>query len=102
MADLRLSPRVGEDGCARIGEKKCENYRGTTAETREASVRYDAIATDSWNSFEKVFSGTKHLARKQYTKGIGGNNCRFHSANGNKTLVIYRLVNNTTPLKKIS
>ena len=44
-------------------------------------VRYGAIATDSWDSFEKVSGGGRHLTGKQYTKGIEGNNCRLRHRN---------------------
>ena len=41
------------------------------------SVRYGAIATDNRGSFGKVSGGGDRLPGKQYTKDIGGNNCRL-------------------------
>lgn len=43
----------------------------------ELGVSYDAICTDDWNSFVKVFCKDNHIIGKRHTVGIEGNNCRL-------------------------
>ena len=44
---------------------------------KEIGISYDRIATDNWDSFLAVFGGGGHLAGKEHTGGIEGNNCRL-------------------------
>jgi IS1 family transposase len=40
-------------------------------------ISYDRIGTNHWDSFLATFGGDRHLAGKQYTVGMEGNNCRL-------------------------
>jgi IS1 family transposase len=44
---------------------------------QELGISYDLIATDNGDSFLAVFAEGGHLAGKEHTVGIEGNNCRL-------------------------
>jgi IS1 family transposase len=40
-------------------------------------IVYDEVCSDKRDSFIAVFKENKHVAGKEYSKGIEGNNCRL-------------------------
>ena len=68
----------------------------------------NAVAESFYKTVKKEFVRKMEFSTLENLKLLFGdwvhwyNNCRFHSANGNKTPVTYRLENNVAPLKKIA
>ena len=68
----------------------------------------NAVAESFYKTVKKEFVKKREFPSLENLRLLFGdwvhwyNNCRFHSANGNKTPVAYRLENTVTPLKKIA
>jgi IS1 family transposase len=59
------------------GQRGIKTVEKLKERLKSLRASYGSMATDAWESFAATFKEDEHLAGKQYTKGIEGNNCRL-------------------------
>jgi IS1 family transposase len=58
-------------------KRDLKTAKGLKKKLSDFGVNYGRVATDDRDSFISTFSEGNHLAGKEYTVGIEGNNCRL-------------------------
>jgi IS1 family transposase len=59
------------------GKRDLKTAKGLKKKLSDFGVNYGRVATSDRDSFISTFSEENHLAEKEYTVGIEGNNCRL-------------------------
>jgi len=67
----------GEIVCFVWGKRDLKTAMKLKNKLLALGVSYESIATDEWDSFITAFKEDNHLAGKEHTVGIEGNNCRL-------------------------
>jgi IS1 family transposase len=77
MAYICVSPGKREIAAYVWGKPGHKTAETLKERITELGIRHNQTATENRDSFLAVFGGSGHLAGKEYTVGIEGNNCRL-------------------------
>ncbi|MDR0707858.1 MAG: hypothetical protein LBF60_08300 [Treponema sp.] len=59
------------------GKRSLKTAKKLRKRIKRLGISYDMAATDDWDGFLSAFAEDRREARKEYTVGMAGNNCRL-------------------------